>query len=190
MARCTNCGAHNRDTAKFCAVCGKQLSATVPAVPRVPTPISPPHWLSSGQGAGPVPIHSAQPGVAQGAPLGFPKIWSGAQPRVEGKVVHVEAPIQERAPIIGKVAAAGILALIAPILAFLPFARGAQITVRYIRIEDAQTGQQRSVKIQGEPSGIISVGDWAAIWGKSQSGNIIMNRAFNYTTDAEIGLKK
>jgi len=109
---------------------------------------------------------------------------------VEGKVVHIEAPVQERGPIAGKVAVAGCLALIAPVLAFIPFIRGAQITVRYLRVEDWQTGQQRSVKMRGEPSGIISVGDWLAIWGKEERGNIIMRVAFNYTTDAEIRVRK
>ena len=77
----------------------------------------------------------------------------------------------------------------APVLAFIPFIQGAQITVRYVRVEDCHTGYQRSVKMRGDPSGIISVGDWLAIWGKEEGGNIVMRVALNYTTDAEIRLK-
>jgi hypothetical protein len=124
-----------------------------------------------------------------GMPPDFPKAWKPPQPSVQGKVVHVEAPVQEKGPIGGKVAMAGLLAFIAPILAFLPFAQGTQIAVRYMRVEDWQTGRQRSVKMRGEPQGIISVGDWLAVWGKEEGGNVLMRAAYNYTTDADIRLK-
>ena len=103
--------------------------------------------------------------------------------------MHVDAPIQEKGAIGGKIAAAGLLALIAPFLAFLPFIQGTQITVRYLRVEYWQTGQQHSVKMRGEPAGIISVGDWLAVWGKDESGNLNMRAAYNYMTDAIIKLK-
>jgi hypothetical protein len=141
---------------------------------------------------GQVPAYPPQPQPVSpyGPPPGFPKLWTGDQPLIEGKVVHIDAPVQEKGPIAGKVAAAGCLALIAPVLAFIPFIQGAQITVRYLRVEDHQTGQQRSVKMRGEPSGVVNIGDWLAIWGKEQGGNIVMAVAHNYTTDAEIRMKK
>jgi len=43
--------------------------------------------------------------------------------------------------------------------------------------------------MRGDPMGIISMGDWIAVWGKEEAGNIIMRVAYNYNTDAEIGLK-
>jgi len=190
--KCSHCGADNRDTARFCAVCGARLIPPLPVQPQVwtpppqspgvPLPISPGHVIPYPPPPQPVAVH--------GAPVGFPKQWTGAQPLVEGRVAHVDAPVQEKGSVAGKVAAAGCLALIAPVLAFIPFIHGAQVTVRYMRVEDWQTGRQRSVKVRGEPSGIINVGDWLAVWGKEQSGNIIMAAAFNYTTDAEIKVKK
>jgi len=190
--KCSACGADNRDAARFCAVCGAKLILPAPAKPPVwtPQPLPPGVPMSSGLQQTPAYPPRPQPVSLHGAPPGFPKVWTGAQPLIEGKVVHLDAPVQEKGPIGGKVVAAGCLALIAPVLAFIPFIHGAQITVRYMRVEDWQTGQQRSVKMRGEPSGIISVGDWLAIWGKEQGGNIIMRVAFNYTTDAEIRLKK
>ena len=190
--KCSNCGADNRDGAKFCSVCGNRLTQLAPQQPQVWTPPSPSPGMPAPYSPGQVPAHSPQrqPVAPHGAPLGFPKVWTGDQPLIEGKVVHVDAPVQEKGPIGGKVVAAGCLALIAPVLAFIPFIQGAQITVRYMRLEDWQTGQQRSVKMRGEPAGIISVGDWLAIWGKDKGGNIVMNVAFNYTTDAEIRVKK
>jgi hypothetical protein len=104
--------------------------------------------------------------------------------------VHVDAPVQEKAPIGGRVVVASALALIKPVLALLvPAIVSTTNTVRYLRIEDWQTGRQRSVKMRGDPQGIISVGDWLAVWGKEESGNILVRTAYNYNTDAEIKLK-
>ena len=190
--KCSHCGADNRDTARFCTVCGAKLILPAPVKPQVWTPsLQPPGVSPPGSPGHVVPyLPQPQPLSPYGPPPGFPKLWTGAQPLTEGKVVHIDAPVQEKGSVASKVAAAGCLALIAPVLAFIPFIHGAQITVRYLRVEDWQTGQQRSVKMRGEPSGIINVGDWLAIWGKEQSGNVIMTVAFNYTTDAEIRVKK
>lgn len=191
MIKCSQCGADNRDTARFCKICGGRL--LLPVAQPLPTwaqPLPGPGTPAGGQLQGPgaapfAPIRQGPPGM----PADFPHAWKGAQPCVEGRVAHVEAPVQERGAIGGKVALAGLLAFIAPILAFLPFAQGAQIAVRYMRVEDWQTGQQRSVKMRGEPQGNISVGDWVAVWGKEEGGNIAMRVAHNYTTDAKIGLR-
>jgi len=191
MIKCPQCGADNRDTARFCKICGTKL--LLPVVQPLPTwaaPLPPVGTPAGGQAPAPVPmplapVHRAPPGM----PAGFPHVWKGAQPCVEGRVAHIEAPVQERGPIGGKVALAGILAFIAPILAFLPFVGGTQIAVRYMRVEDWQTGQQRSVKMRGEPLGNINIGDWVAVWGREEGGNIIMRVAHNYTTDARIELK-
>lgn len=188
--KCSNCGADNRDAARFCSVCGDKLTQ-LPAPPKQKPQVWPPPQAPSHPRPHQPPAQrpQAQPMMPQGAPLGFPKDWSRKQPRIEGKILHIDAPVQEKGSIAGKVMVAGCLALIAPILAFLPFAGGTQVTVRYMRVEDWQTGQQRSVKMRGEPSGIVSVGDWLAVWGKEDGGNIVMNVAYNYTTDAEIRLK-
>lgn len=192
MIKCSQCGADNRDTARFCKVCGGKL--LLPIAQPLPTwaqPLLAPGTPSAGsQVQGPGVAPPALPRHAPpGMPASFPKTWKSPQPSVEGRVAHVEAPVQERGAIGGKIALAGLLAFIAPILAFLPFVGGTQIAVRYMRVEDYQTGLQRSVKMRGEPQGNINVGDWVAVWGKAEGGNIVMRVAHNYTTDATIGLK-
>lgn len=192
MIKCSNCGADNRDTAKFCRICGGAL--LLPVVPKPPTvisPVMPPSPITSGGGTAISPPGvSPLPAIPFGAPVGFPKIWKGPQPIVEGKVVQIDAPVQEKAPIGGRLIIAGALMLIKPVLALLlPSVFPPTNTVRYMRVQDYQTGRERSVKVRGEPQGIISVGDWLAVWGKEEAGNIIMRAAYNYNTDAEIRLK-
>lgn len=90
----------------------------------------------------------------------------------------------------GKVALAVGLALIAAPLAWLPFAADRnEIAVRYLRIEDLHTGRIVSVKMIGDPSGTVAVGDTLAIWGVEDGGNLFMRAAFNYTTHAEVRLR-
>jgi len=192
MVRCPSCGADNRNDAKYCKVCGARL--LLPIAPKLPTLLEPPKRAglpAPGRGAGPLtPGVSLLPAVPLGAPVGFPRSWNAPQPVVEGRVVHVDAPVQEKAPIGGRVVVASALALIKPVLALLvPAIVSTTNTVRYLRIEDWQTGRQRSVKMRGDPQGIISVGDWLAVWGKEESGNILVRTAYNYNTDAEIKLK-
>jgi hypothetical protein len=143
-----------------------------------------------GTGGALVPGASSLPAVPFGAPADFPRGWKAPQPLVEGRVVHIDAPVQEKAPIGGRLVVASALAIIKPVLALLvPAIVSTTNTVRYMRIEDWQTGRQRSVKMRGEPQGIISIGDWLAVWGKEESGNILMRAAHNYNTDADIKLK-
>lgn len=192
MIRCLNCGADNRDTAKYCKACGAKLN--LPIVVKPPTligPAPPPSPITPGsRPAISPPVAPPLPAVPFGAPIGFPKIWKDPQPVVEGRVVHMDAPVQEKAPIGGRLLIAGALMLIKPVLALLiPSIMPPTNTVRYIRVQDWQTGRERSVKMRGDPPGIISVGDWLAVWGKEEAGNIIMRAAYNYNTDAEIRVK-
>lgn len=192
MIRCSNCGADNRDNARFCKACGAKL--LLPIVPKGPTVIGPPGPVGPPAPAGsPAPIRGPSPGSAHapafpiGAPVGFPRTWKAPQPVVEGPVVHMDAPVQEKAPMGGRLLIAAALALIKPVLAlFVPSIMPATITVRYMRVQDHQTGRQRSVKMRGDPQGIINVGDWLAVWGKEEGGNIMLKAAYNYSTDAEI----
>jgi len=117
MIRCSNCGADNRDTAKFCKVCGATL--LLPIVPKGPTVIGPPAPVgppAPARGAapirGPSPGSAPQPALPVNAPVGFPRNWKAPQPVVEGPVVHMDAPVQEKAPIGGRLLIAAALALI------------------------------------------------------------------------------
>ncbi len=112
-------------------------------------------------------------------------------PQVEGKVVDVTAPVMEKKGNIGgKVAAAVGLALIAAPLAWIPFAIDRnEVPVRFLRIQDAHTSRLVSVKMIGDPSGAIVVGDVVAVWGVQAEGDLVMQAAYNYTTDAQIRLK-
>ena len=112
-------------------------------------------------------------------------------PQAEGRVLDVQGPIMEKKSDVGtKVALAVGLALIAAPLAWLPFAADRnEIAVRYLRIEDLHTGRIVSVKMIGDPSGTVAVGDTLAIWGVEDGGNLFMRAAFNYTTNAEVRLR-
>lgn len=147
-----------------------------------------------------VPVHAGFPATLPGAsPLLAPvqpdagislRDWN-PPPQTEGKVLDVQGPIMEKkSDIGGKVALAIGLALIAAPLAWLPFAADRnEIAVRYLRIEDLHTGRIVSVKMVGDPSGTIAVGDTLAIWGVEEGGNLFVRTAFNYTTNAEVRLR-
>jgi len=112
-------------------------------------------------------------------------------PQVEGRIVDVTAPTMEKKDGMGgKVAAAVGLAIIAAPLAWIPFAMDRnEVPVRFMRIQDAHTGRQVSVKMIGDPSGAIAVGDVVAVWGEQSQGDLVMRAAYNYTTGAQIRLK-
>jgi hypothetical protein len=112
-------------------------------------------------------------------------------PQVEGKVMDVQGPVMERrSNIAGKVAAAVGLALIAAPLAWIPFAIDRQeVPVRFLRIRDLHTGRQVSVKMIGDPSGAVTVGDVVAAWAVQADGDLVVQAAYNYTTDVQIRLK-
>jgi hypothetical protein len=75
-------------------------------------------------------------------------------------------------------------------LAFLPFMGRQETAVWFLRIKDAPTGNLVSVMLQGQPSTLPQLGDVIAVWGRSEEGNILMERGYSYTTDSEIRLKK
>ncbi|MFB0537523.1 MAG: zinc ribbon domain-containing protein [Anaerolineae bacterium] len=187
--RCPNCGYENRAQAKFCSTCGQRLQMLAPPrLPRLPhMPLAP----SPPPAAGPLVPSVAPPPAYPPAPraVGLSlKTWD-RPPQVEGKVLHIDGPHKEKGPVAGKMLAAGCLVLIAPYIAWLPFVSGTEFTVRYLRVEDVHSGQQWSVKMCGEPSGNISIGDMIAVWGKIKGGNLLMKEAYNYQINAEIRLK-
>ena len=111
-------------------------------------------------------------------------------PQVEGRVLYVDGPHkQKKGGLAGKCALGLLLSRISPFLGWLPFMSGMDVDVRYVRVLDLHTGQQRSVKMVGEPSSDVSVGDIVAFWGKDEDGTLDVQGAYNYNTDAEIRLK-
>lgn len=158
------------------AISEAQLAAMVGPQPAVP----PAPWI------GPSPL-MAPPPDDLGVQL---RSWD-RPPQVEGKVMDVTTPVMEKKGNIGgKVAAAVGLALIAAPLAWIPFAIDRnEVPVRFLRIQDVHTGRQVSVKMIGDPSGAITVGDVVAVWGVRAEGDLVVQAAYNYTTDAQICLK-
>ena len=175
--KCQNCGFDdNRDIARFCKQCGQPLT------PPSPTP-APGQSLVPRGGSPPVL-------VPPGGPIAPLRAWQ-EPPQVEGRVLYVDGPHkQKKGDLAGKITLGCLLSFITPFLGWLPFLSGIEIDVRYIRVLDVHTGQQRSVKMVGEPSSDISVGDVAAFWGKDEGGTLDVQGAYNYNTDAEIRLKR
>jgi hypothetical protein len=145
------------------------------------------------------PITPLAPPVSQAglpqpfAPATPPVQWRQwtQPPQVEGRVIYIDpSPHMEKKPIGGKLAIAGILALIAPILIWLPFVTGNEIAVRDMRIEDRNTDQQTNVRIKGDMMGSINTGDVVAIWARQERGVLEMLRAHNYTTDQPVSVKR
>jgi len=149
-----------------------------PQDPRTAVPPSP--W------GGPSPL-TAPPPDELGVEL---RTWDKA-PQAEGKVLDVTTPVMEKKGNMGgKVAAAVGLALIAAPLAWIPFAIDRnEVPVRFLRVQDTHTRRQVSVKMIGDPSGAITVGDVVAVWGVQADGDLVMQAAYNYTTGAQIRLR-
>jgi hypothetical protein len=164
-------------------------------------PLSPGDRVAFGQVVGPQDPRTAVPPSPWGgpSPLTAPppdelevalRTWDKA-PQAEGKVLDVTTPVMEKKGNMGgKVAAAVGLALIAAPLAWIPFAIDRnEVPVRFLRIQDTHTRRQVSVKMIGDPSGAITVGDVVAVWGVQADGDLVMQAAYNYTTGAEIRLR-
>jgi hypothetical protein len=64
-----------------------------------------------------------------------------------------------------------------------------EVPVRFLRVQDVHTGRQVSAKMIGDPSGAITVGDVVAVWGVQTDGDLVVQAAYNYTTDVPIRLK-
>jgi hypothetical protein len=109
---------------------------------------------------------------------------------VEGRVLDVDGPHKQKKDMGGRFLLGFLLSLIQPFLGWMPFMGGTEVDVRYIRVLDVRTGQQRSLKMVGELSSGISVGDIAAFWGRDVGGTLDVQAAYNYNTGAEIRLKR
>jgi len=149
-----------------------QLQASL--APQMASPIAPPMQM--------------QPPAQAGLPA--LRDWGNRQPALEGKVVFIDGPHKEQRGSLGtSIAAAGCLAIIATPLAFIPLLMNRDVSVYYLRLEDAHTGQQRAAKIRGEPSGMVSQGDVVALWGRVEGGSLVVRSAYNYCTDSFMRIK-
>jgi hypothetical protein len=176
--KCLSCGFDdNRDIAHFCRQCGEPLTASPPA---------------------PTPSHSAALQIASSPPPMLTVSGPPAQqpawkhpPQVEGRILHVDGPHKgEKGGLAGRFALGLALSRISPFLGWLPFMARTDLDVRYVRVLDAHSGQQRSVKMVGEPSSDVDVGDMVAFWGKDEEGALKMQSAYNHNTGALIRLKR
>ena len=88
--------------------------------------------------------------------------------------------------------AAALALIISPALAFLPFIHGNDISARDLRIEDRNAPRRLiNVQVLGDMIGGIAQGDAVAVWGQVQQESLIlMHSAYNYTTSAEIKIRK
>jgi hypothetical protein len=120
------------------------------------------------------------------------KNWAPPLPAVEGSVDLVDGPHRvEKGNIAGKFVAAAFLGVATKgMLSFLPFMGKQDTDVRFLRIKDRVTGRLLNVVMRGEPSGMIQMGDFVAIWGKVDSGNVLMEFGYNYVTDSDIRLRR
>ena len=111
-------------------------------------------------------------------------------PQVEGEVTYIDpSPRMEQKSILGKVALAGVLAIIFAPLAFLPFMTRSEVSVRDMRIQDRHTGQSIGVRIRGDMIGGINIGDAVAVWARAERGVLEMFQAHNYTTGQPVNVK-
>jgi len=171
---------------------GQRIAAPWPLQPGDQIGIGSTTLVFQGPATGLGPPGGRQPTkVVSGAAAGIPpfRTWP-SPPQVEGEVRHVDGPHQEKkGGLAGKACLAVLLAWVYPVLAFLPFLKGSEITVRYLRVEDVGSGEQWGVTMRGDPSSNVAIGDLIAVWGKRQGRNVIMQASYNYTTDSEIRLK-
>jgi hypothetical protein len=161
-----------------------QSMAAGPAAPPVPAPLPPSAapWVPEN-----IPLAPAPPAAPD---------WGRRQPQLEGKVIHMAGPHQEKLSLWAPMATTGCLALLftgclAPLapLAFLPMFSQREITVYHLRVQESQSGMQRAVKIRGDTSTQISQGDEAAFWGKWDGGTLLVKKAYNHHTGAYLKVK-
>jgi hypothetical protein len=89
-----------------------------------------------------------------------------------------------------KLAASVALGLVSRgFLSMLPFMVKQDIDVWFVRVKDDTTGRLVSVVMRGVPSSTLQIGDFVAVWGSIKDGNVIMDSAYNYTTNSEVRLK-
>ena len=68
-------------------------------------------------------------------------------------------------------------------------AREQKLPVTTVRIYDA-TGEQRDVRVEGEfMGGSIALGDKLSLWGHNRKGTLVVRRAYNHTSHAEVRLR-
>jgi pSer/pThr/pTyr-binding forkhead associated (FHA) protein len=173
-----------------------------------PTPIQPGDQIQIGDTAFTLEISGRQspgwgvhsfPSPPAPAPIpGIPNVpvpyggWKSWQkpPLAEGRVEHIDRHTMKRDDLMQRGCVAVFLGLIAAPLAFLPFMQGSDLNVLNIRIADAHTPHMVDVKVMGDLYGVVSQGDIIAVWGQTQKGLFVMQRAYNYTTGHEITVKK
>jgi hypothetical protein len=135
----------------------------------------------------PMPMPAGTPEVI--VPPGGWQSWP-KPPHVEGRVEHIDRHTEKRDDLMQRGCVAIFLGMIAAPLAFLPFMQGSDLNVLDIRVVDAHSSRVVDVKVIGDLKGTISQGDIIAVWGKTQNGLYVLQRAYNYTTGHSIAVRK
>jgi hypothetical protein len=124
------------------------------------------------------------------------------RPDLEGHIIVVDGPHAEDPDIdwAGVLLRASFGLVLVPFICWQPALlvpfflygfgqRKGQTPARYLRVEDS-TGKQHLVKMKGEPTrGMLSMGDDASFWGRWEGGTLMMQRALNHKTNAQVLLK-
>lgn len=124
-------------------------------------------------------------------PPGGWRRWT-SPPYVEGyvKVVSPRYMMKKDDLVKRGMMAAALAIFVTPALAFLPLMQGNEIAAQDLRVEDYQSGRMVDIKVIGDMMGNINMGDPVAVWGIDKGGLIIMQAAYNYATNSNIGIKK
>lgn len=149
--------------------------------------LSPPvgSQLPLSPGNSPIHLYSSQP------PMGGWHQWK-QPPVVEGNVEYrSERYSVKRDDLAKRGCLAVVLAVIvSPVLAFLPFLQGHDLSALDFRVKDYQSGKLVDVQVRGELLGNINQGDVVAMWCKNQNGQLILVSAYNYISGQNVGVKK
>jgi hypothetical protein len=97
---------------------------------------------------------------------------------------------EQKSDLLLKAFLAVVLGLIHAVLTMLPFTKRSEVSIRDVRVKDAKTGQVVNVRLRGEPTSSIALGDTVAVWGRWDDGTLAMRTAYNYTTDSPVRLRK
>lgn len=124
-------------------------------------------------------------------PPGGWRRWT-SPPYVEGytKVVSPRYMMKKDDLVKRGMIAAALAIFVTPALVFLPLMQGNEIAAQDLRVEDFHTSRMVDIKIIGDMMGNINMGDPVAVWGIDKGGLVIMQAAYNYATNSNIGIKK
>lgn len=124
------------------------------------------------------------------------KAWTKKKaPFIEGVVRDITQPRPVEKGFGDQVRRGLLIGGLAAMSPFLGYAGAAmmgkgEITERDVRIEDRHSAKLKDIKIVGELTANVQLGDHIAVWVKQHKHMLLLTKAYNYETDTEIQLKK